>query len=388
MGTVRTGRPAWRPGSSASGGPPDRKRSAIDSTATASHTRSTPPIHRRVAAAGRPWADGRTASRCSSCSTGKSSCSPTTRGRRSHGPLGGPRPHDYDVSIIGGGPAGLAAAVYTSSEGLSTLVLEQEAVGGQAGTTSLIRNYLGFPHGIAGNELAVRAAQQAWLFGDDVPLDARCGPARPIDRTAIAAPLRRRPSFAAERVIIATGVSWRRLDVPRLDGLVGAGVCYGAAVSEAAATEGQARPRRRRWELGRAGGAPPRPIRRARDVVVRGSSLAPSMSEYLSDQLARPRTSSCASRPPSPASRRRPARTRRSRRLRHRRDDHEASAGLFVLIGGEPRTSGCRPASFVIRRATSSPATICRRRRRRPWNRSWTRAASVGIEPAGRLRRR
>ena len=189
------------------------------------------------------------------------------------------------MTIIGGGPAGLAAAVYAASEGLSTLVLEREAIGGQAGTSSLIRNYLGFPHGIAGNELAVRAAEQAWLFGvtfhwmrDTLQIETAADGHRLhlSDGTII----------RSRAVIIATGVSWRRLDVPKLDDLLGAGVCYGAAISEAAAAEGL-----RVHVIGGGNSAGQAALHLARyaahvTVVIRGPSLATTMSDYLRDQLA------------------------------------------------------------------------------------------------------
>ena len=150
--------------------------------------------------------------------------------------------HACDVVIIGAGPAGLAAAVYAASEGLSTVVLEPAVPGGQAGTSSLIRNYLGFPHGLSGEDLTNRATEQAWLFGADIVLARAAGltargPQRVV-RTADGS------QVAARAVIIATGVAWRRLEVPALEALVGAGVFYGAAGGEARAAAG-------RWPSGR-----------------------------------------------------------------------------------------------------------------------------------------
>ena len=244
----------------------------------------------------------------------------------------------YDVTIVGGGPAGLAAAVYASSEGLSTLVLEREAVGGQAGTTSLIRNYLGFPHGITGSELAVRAAQQAWLFGatfhwmrDAVRLAA--------DPDGHALHLSDGTIIRSRAVIIATGVSWRRLDVPRLDDMLGAGVCYGAAISEAATAEGQ-----RVHVIGGGNSAGQAALHLARyaahvTVVVRGPSLATTMSDYLRDQLANTanvdfRFNTVVTGVEGDQ--------QLERLVLHDSDagtnTTEPSAGLFVLIGGEPHT--------------------------------------------------
>ena len=146
---------------------------------------------------------------------------------------------DFDVAVVGAGPAGLAAAVYASSEGLDTLVIERESIGGQAGASSLIRNYLGFARGVSGSELAQRAYQQAWVFG-----------ARFLHTRAVTE-LRRdggrhvltlsdgSDGHARRAVVLATGVSYRRLGIPELDALAGTGVFYGASVSEARAHAGQ-----------------------------------------------------------------------------------------------------------------------------------------------------
>jgi thioredoxin reductase (NADPH) len=150
-----------------------------------------------------------------------------------------PGPGRYDVAVIGAGPAGLAAAVYGASEGLSTVVLEPEAIGGQAGTSSRIRNYLGFPTGVSGEDLAVRAYSQASNFGADYVYG------NPATRLRVQG-LERVVTVAGgsevrcRAVIIATGVSYRRLGIPSLDALTGAGVFYGAATSEANAMKGRA----------------------------------------------------------------------------------------------------------------------------------------------------
>ena len=143
-----------------------------------------------------------------------------------------------DLVVIGAGPAGLAAAVYAASEGLQTRVLEPSVPGGQAGTSSLIRNYLGFPHGLSGQDLTWRMFQQAWLFGAELVLAQRATGlvARGPDRVVRLAD---GGEVVARAVILATGVAWRRLGVPALEALAGAGVFYGAAASEARAMRGE-----------------------------------------------------------------------------------------------------------------------------------------------------
>ncbi|MDT0187491.1 FAD-dependent oxidoreductase [Microbacterium sp. ARD31] len=190
----------------------------------------------------------------------------------------------YDVVVVGAGPSGLAAAVYASSEGLSTLVIEQQAVGGQAGTSSLIRNYPGFSRGVSGAHLAFRSFQQAWAFGTEYsfmrPVDA-LGTEDGIHTVSMADGSRVR----SRSIVIATGVDYRRLDVPELESLVGRGVYYGAAVAEAPSMTGEDV-----YVVGggnSAGQATLHLARYARQVtlVVRGPSLAASMSEYLISQL-------------------------------------------------------------------------------------------------------
>ena len=143
-----------------------------------------------------------------------------------------PSADECDLLIVGAGPAGLAAAVYGSSEGLSTVVLEREALGGQAGQSTMIHNYLGFPAGISGDELTFRAYEQAWQFGAEflfsneaISLRADGGP------TSWSCPTAR--TLRAHAVILAMGVTYRRLTMPRLDSFRGAGVFYGSVSSEA-----------------------------------------------------------------------------------------------------------------------------------------------------------
>ncbi|HSH74420.1 MAG TPA: FAD-dependent oxidoreductase, partial [Longimicrobiales bacterium] len=192
---------------------------------------------------------------------------------------------DFDVAIVGAGPAGLSAAVYASSEGLRTLVVEAESIGGQAGSSSLIRNYLGFPRGVSGAELAQRAYQQAWVFGTRFLLMQRviglqCGSDRHVLTMSDGSRAR------ARTLILATGVSYRRLDISGLEELTGAGVFYGMSVSEAQALVGEDV-----FVVGAgnsAGQAAVSLSRYARSVtmLVRDSTLATSMSQYLQDEIA------------------------------------------------------------------------------------------------------
>jgi thioredoxin reductase (NADPH) len=148
-----------------------------------------------------------------------------------------PRVNECDVLIVGAGPAGLAAAVYAASEGLSTMVIEAEAVGGQAGTSAMIRNYLGFPRGVSGRELAMRANEQARLFGVQIVyLQKANGLRQAGERYTVS--LTDGSDVTARLVIIATGVSYRRLTGPNLERLTGAGIFYGAVPSLAQAMRG------------------------------------------------------------------------------------------------------------------------------------------------------
>jgi thioredoxin reductase (NADPH) len=149
-----------------------------------------------------------------------------------------PAPGGCDVLIVGAGPAGLAAAVYAASEGFAAQVLEPAVPGGQAGTSSQIRNYLGFPYGLSGDELTTRAVQQAWLFGADLILAQAATGLRASGAERVVR-LSDGSEVTARAVVLATGVTWRRLGVPALEALNGAGVFYGAAGSEAKALRGE-----------------------------------------------------------------------------------------------------------------------------------------------------
>ena len=191
---------------------------------------------------------------------------------------------DFDLLVIGAGPAGLAAAVYGASEGLDTLVVEGEAIGGQAGTSSLIRNYLGFPWGIGGAELASRAAEQAWLFGATFAYMRHATELRRTgDRLEVA--LSCGNEVTARAVIVATGASYCRLGIPSLEALHGAGVFYGAAVSEAQAVQGQ-----EVYVVGAGNSAGQAAMHLSKYVsrvtlLARSDSLAASMSEYLIKEI-------------------------------------------------------------------------------------------------------
>ncbi|MEA2617583.1 MAG: thioredoxin reductase [Chloroflexota bacterium] len=201
------------------------------------------------------------------------------------GMISKPKLGEYDLAIIGAGPAGMAAALYAASEGLSTVVVEAIAPGGQAGTTSMIENYLGFPEGISGGELATRAAVQARKFGAEILLARRLDRVVP-DAGAHVGELSDGSLVRGRALLVATGVEWRRLDAPGLDGLLGAGVYYGAGPSEAQACRGAGV-----VVVGggnSAGQACVRFSRYARQVtlLVRGPTLAASMSQYLIDRIA------------------------------------------------------------------------------------------------------
>jgi thioredoxin reductase (NADPH) len=190
----------------------------------------------------------------------------------------------YDVVVVGAGPAGLAAGVYGASEGLRTLVVEPDAVGGQAGSSSRIENYLGFPQGISGDELAKRGFIQAQRLGAEF-LTQRVASIG-IDKQYRVVRLEDGREVSCAVVLIATGVSWCKLDVPGSDDLVGAGVYYGAAQSEAATCRDEDV-----FVVGganSAGQAAMNFAKYARSVtmLVRGKSLESSMSKYLIDQIA------------------------------------------------------------------------------------------------------
>ncbi len=190
----------------------------------------------------------------------------------------------HDVAIVGAGPAGLGASVYAASEGLDTLHLECEAVGGQAGTSSLIRNYLGFPTGISGSRLAFSAYLQAWAFGTTFSFMRTAASLRTEDGLH-AVTLHDGTAVRARTVVIATGAAWRRIGVPELEAFTGRGVFYGAAVSEAPAMAG-----RHVLVVGGGNSAGQAAVYLSRyaervSLLVRRPSLAETMSDYLIREL-------------------------------------------------------------------------------------------------------
>ncbi|HTC23433.1 MAG TPA: FAD-dependent oxidoreductase [Gemmatimonadales bacterium] len=259
----------------------------------------------------------------------------------------------YDVAIVGGGPAGLAAAVYGASEGLKTVLIERLAPGGQAGSSSRIDNYLGFPTGLSGDELSARALRQAERFGAEIVLareavglaPAGADDAPGADGSAHTVRLDGDECVRARAVVLAPGVSWRRLDVEGIDRLAGRGIFYGAARTEAQLIRGK-----HIHLLGGGNSAGQAAVwfasyARQVTMIVRGPSLAASMSQYLIDQL----------------------KTKRNVELRFNTEvtavdghDHveqvtlldreqgtrrtEPTGGVFILIGADAETGWLPPA--------------------------------------------
>ena len=266
----------------------------------------------------------------------------------------------YDVAIVGGGPAGLAAAVYGASEGLKTMLIERLAPGGQAGSSSRIENYLGFPTGLSGDELSTRARRQAERFGTEIVVAREAVGLAPAGGAEASGPahlvrLDGDECVRARAVVLALGVSWRRLDAEGIDRLVGRGVYYGAARTEAQRIQGK-----HIHLLGGGNSAGQTAVwfaNYARQVtmLVRGPSLAASMSQYLIDQL----------------------KAKRNVELRFNSEvvavdghDHveqvtvldrvegtrrtEATGGVFILIGADAETGWLPPA--IVR---DTPGYVC-----------------------------
>ncbi len=273
-----------------------------------------------------------------------------------------PETGEYDTVIVGAGPSGLAAAVYGASEGLRTIVVEREAPGGQAGTSSRIENYLGFPSGVSGDELASRALQQARRLGAEILVTRTI---TRIDTATHEVHLDGGDVLRARTMILACGVTWRHLTIDGFDRLAGKGIFYGAARSEAKNTHGLD------IHIVGAGNSAGQAAMffsdhaRSVTIVYRGDSLEKSMSHYLVDQLAgaaeHPRALSIRSR----------RRTRRDvaggdRRPRERdgRDRRLESGGLFIFIGADAETGWLPPEIALDREGLRAHRRRSARRRR------------------------
>jgi thioredoxin reductase (NADPH) len=190
----------------------------------------------------------------------------------------------YDLAIVGGGPAGLAAAVYGASEGLHTVMIEREAPGGQAGMSSRIENYLGFPAGLSGNDLARRAVVQAKRFGVEILAPQEAVGVR-TEGSYRMIKFADGNEISCHALMIASGVQWRRLEAPGIDRLQGAGVYYGGGATEALSCKGETI-----YVVGGANSAGQAAMNFARYadrvvILVRGDSLSSTMSQYLIDQI-------------------------------------------------------------------------------------------------------
>jgi thioredoxin reductase (NADPH) len=196
----------------------------------------------------------------------------------------GPEHDEFDLVIVGAGPAGLSAAVYGASEGFDTLVVDQGGIGGQATSSSLIRNYLGFPRGVSGRTLAQQAYQQAWVFGAGFSFMQQVTSLE-IEADRFRLTLSSGDRVGASAVLLAVGAEYRRLDIPALEALNGAGVFYGGPASEALTVAG-----RDVYVAGGANSAGQAALHLARfarrvTLLVRGESLEAGMSHYLVRQV-------------------------------------------------------------------------------------------------------
>jgi thioredoxin reductase (NADPH) len=252
-----------------------------------------------------------------------------------------PAAAEYDTVVVGAGPAGLAAAVYGASEGLRTIVIEREAPGGQAGTSSRIENYLGFPSGVSGEELASRALQQALRLGAEILVTRTI--AR-LDTAARQVQLDGGDMVRARTIVLACGVAWRQLEVDGFDRLVGKGISYGAAPSEARSTHGLD------VHIVGAGNSAGQAAMffstyaQSVTILCRRDGLEKSMSRYLIDQLATRSNIHVLTRTEVVGA--------RGDTLLEAIDVHDAatgestrleSGGLFILIGADAQTAWLPP---------------------------------------------
>ena len=249
----------------------------------------------------------------------------------------------FDVVVIGAGPAGLGAGVTAASEGLRTLVIEGEALGGQAGTSSRIRNFVGFPTGVTGSELAIRAYEQAWLFG------AAFHFMQPVTGLHVGHPrhtvvLSDGVEITTRAVVLASGVTYRRLGIPSLDTFIGSGVFYGATVSEAPAIKN-----RHVHVAGGGNSAGQAAVHLAKyasavTILVRGAGVAQTMSQYLVTEIAaHPRIAVRTHTEIAGGAGDGHLESLDVRDTRTGTTETVASDALFVLIGAEPRTAWLPP---------------------------------------------
>jgi thioredoxin reductase (NADPH) len=194
-------------------------------------------------------------------------------------------PYSQDVVIVGGGPAGLGAAVYGASEGLRVLLVEKNATGGQAGTSSRIENYLGFPNGISGEDLASRALKQATRFGSEIVMTRQVEAISPAS-SGYAVRIDEAITVETKTIVLATGVKWRRLEAEGIDSFIGKGILYGASKTEAPTVIGK-----NVFIVGGGNSAGQAAMffssyAHSVTLLVRGPGLELSMSQYLIDQLA------------------------------------------------------------------------------------------------------
>jgi thioredoxin reductase (NADPH) len=244
----------------------------------------------------------------------------------------------YDVIIIGAGPAGLACALYCSTEGLRTILVEREAAGGQAGLSSRIENYLGFPAGLSGADLARRGVTQVKRFGTEVlaPVQAE---SLSVDGEYRTVKLSTGQQLVGHSVVIASGVQWRRLNIPGMDRLAGAGVYYGAANTEAASCKDEDV-----YIVGGANSAGQAAVHfsqyaRSVNMLVRADSLSHSMSHYLIERIETMPNIKVETR--SEVTEVHGDERLTGLTVRHcdtNTTEHREAGALFIFIGAEPRT--------------------------------------------------
>jgi len=256
-----------------------------------------------------------------------------------------PRENHYDVVIAGAGPAGMAAGVYGASEGLKVLVLEQSAVGGQAGTSSRIENYLGFPNGISGDELSERALKQAVRFGAEIAVTRCIERLEAIENNKYCVQLDGGDRISACVVVLATGVDWRRLNAEGVDQFQGRGVLYGASRNEAVNVIGKSV-----FIVGGGNSAGQAAVffsNYASEVIVlvRGKDLELTMSQYLIGQIAKKKNIRVESY---------------TEVVRAEGDDHLERIVTRSRVPGQPETTQTRDsqALFVMIGATASTAWL------------------------------